>query len=105
MIIIAKREKEQKKKTFISSIIRSGRKFIFQNSKCHQQHSLEPVGDRHHDIERSQEEDKMEVGVAVDGPLPLVVHHILARAGLLLIIVVLKKEKWQKDAEENRGTE
>lgn len=47
----------------------------------------------------------MEVGVAVDGSLPLVVHHILARASLLLIIVVLKKEKLQKDAEEKRWTE
>lgn len=49
---------------------------------------LEPVGDGHHDVEGSQEEDKMEVGVAVDGPLSLIVHHILAWPGLLLIIVV-----------------
>lgn len=73
----------------------------FQNSECHQQHLLEPVGDRHHYIERSQEEDKMEVRVAVDGTLPLVIQHILAWASLLLIIVILKKEKLQKDAEKN----
>lgn len=34
---------------------------------------MKPVGDSHHDVERSQEEDKMEVGVAVDGCLSLII--------------------------------
>lgn len=55
---------------------------------CAAGYLLEPVGDGHHDVEGSQEEDKMEVGIAVDGPLSLIVHHILAWPGLLLIIVV-----------------
>lgn len=49
---------------------------------------LEPVGDGHHDIEGPQEEDKVEIGVAVDGCLPLVIHHVLARAGLLLVKLI-----------------
>lgn len=53
-------------------------------------HLLEPVGDGHHDVEGSQEEDKMEVGVAVDGSLSLIIHHVLASTGLLLIIVIYK---------------
>lgn len=39
---------------------------------------MKPVGDCHHDIEGSQEEDKVEVAVAIDGSLSLVVHHVLA---------------------------
>lgn len=39
---------------------------------------MEPVGDGHHDVEGSQEEDKMEVGVAVDGSLSLIIHYVLA---------------------------
>lgn len=49
---------------------------------------LEPVGDGHHDIEGSQEEDKVEIGVAVDCCLSLVIHHVLARPGLLLIKLI-----------------
>lgn len=60
-----------------------------KGTKCH---LLEPVGDRHHYVEGSQEEDKMEVWVAVDGSLPLVIQHVLAWTGLLLIIVILKEE-------------
>lgn len=49
---------------------------------------LKPIGDGHHDVEGAQEEDKMEVGVAVDGSLFLVVDHVLASAGLLFIVVL-----------------
>lgn len=49
---------------------------------------MEPVGDGHHDVQGSQEEDEMEVGVAVDGPLSLIIDHVLAWTGLLLIIVI-----------------
>lgn len=107
MIIIAKREKEQKHIYQLMILVRFSAavevegNWFFQNSECRQQHLLEPVGDRHHYIERSQEEDKMEVRVAVDGTLPLVIQHILAWANLLLIIVILKKEKLQKDAQKN----
>ncbi len=46
---------------------------------CHTDfHLLKPVGDGHHDVEGSQKEDKMEVSVAVDGTLLLIVHHVLA---------------------------
>lgn len=44
----------------------------------------------------------MEVRVAVDGPLPLIVQHVLAGASLLLVIVIWRKEKiverrWKKN--------
>ena len=55
-------------------------------------YSLEPVCDGHHDIEGAQEEDKMEVGVAVDGPLLLVVHYVLTPPALLLVVVVWKRK-------------
>lgn len=50
---------------------------------------LEPVGEVHHDIEGPQEEDTVEVGVAVDCPVLLVIHHILAPTPPLLIIVLV----------------
>lgn len=34
----------------------------------------------------------MEVGIAVDGSLPLIIQHVLAGTGLLLIVVVLKEK-------------
>lgn len=59
---------------------------------------LEPVGDGHHDVEGSKEEDKMEVGIAVDGSLSLIICHVLASTGLLLIIIIYKAHiKWCKE--------
>ena len=51
--------------------------------------SLEPVCDGHHDVEGAQEEDEVEVGVAVDGAVPLVVHDVLTPSGLLLLLLKL----------------
>lgn len=44
----------------------------------------EPVGEGHHDVERSQEEDKVEEEVAVRHPLALVVDHPLAAFALVV---------------------
>lgn len=38
---------------------------------------LEPVCGGHHDVERAEEEDKVEVCVAVDGALFLIIINIL----------------------------
>lgn len=51
-------------------------------------HLLKPVGNRHHDIKRSQEEDKVKVRVAIDSCLSLVIHHVLACTSFLLIIEI-----------------
>lgn len=54
---------------------------------------LKPVGDSHHDIKRAQEEDKVEVGIIIDGCLLLIVDHILAWTSFLLIVVLWKEKK------------
>lgn len=54
-------------------------------------YSLEPICDRHHDIERAKEEDKMEVGIAVDGALFLIINYILSSSSLLLLAVICNK--------------
>lgn len=46
--------------------------------------SPEPVGESHHDVERSQEEDKVEEEVAVGHPLALVVDDPLAAFALVV---------------------
>lgn len=51
---------------------------LYQKVRHTEYHLLEPVGDGHHDVEGSQEEDKMEVSVAVDRSLFLIIHHVLA---------------------------
>lgn len=53
-------------------------------------HLLKPVGGSHHDIEGAKEEDKVKEGVAVDGSLSLIIHHILAWTRLLLIVFFWK---------------
>lgn len=50
---------------------------------------LEPVCDRHHDIKWAKEEDKMEVGIAVDSALVLIIKYILSSHSLLLPIIIL----------------
>lgn len=44
----------------------------------------EPVGEGHHDVERSQEEDKMEEEVAVGHSLGLVVNNLLTAFVLIV---------------------
>lgn len=44
----------------------------------------EPVGEGHHDVQRSQEEDEVEEEVAVRHPLALVVDHPLAAFALVV---------------------
>lgn len=50
---------------------------------------LEPVCDRHHDVERAKEEDKMEVGIAVDSAFFLIIKDILSPCSPLLLIVFI----------------
>lgn len=56
--------------------------------------SPEPVGESHHDIKRSQEEDKVEEEVAVGHPLALVVDDPLAAFTLVVRHKVLLH--WRK---------
>lgn len=49
---------------------------------------MEPVGDGHHDVQGSQEEDRMEVGVAVDGSFSLIIRHVLASTSVVLLTVI-----------------
>lgn len=63
--------------------------------------SPEPVGESHHDIKRSQEEDKVEEEVAVGHPLALVVDDPLAAFALVVRHKVLLH--WRKqDTKTNR---
>lgn len=64
----------------------------FPYQGCSKLNLLKPVGDGHHDIKRAQEEDKVEVGVVVNGFLPLIVDHILTWTTFLLIVVL-----WRND--------
>lgn len=56
-------------------------------------HLLKPVGDSHHDVERAQKEDKVEVGVGVDGSFLFIIYHVLTRTSFFLI-VFLWKTQW-----------
>lgn len=49
---------------------------------------MEPVGESHHDVKRTQEEDKVEVVIFIDGPFLLIVDYTLSRGGLLLVIIL-----------------
>lgn len=53
-------------------------------------HSLEPAGQGHHHVERSQQEDKMEIGVAVDGAFLLIIDDPGAFLDILLLFSVCR---------------
>lgn len=53
------------------------------------QDSLEPISNGHHDVEGAEEEDKVEVGVAVDGAVLLVVADILTTTRFLLLFITV----------------
>lgn len=53
-------------------------------------HSLEPAGQGHHHVEGRQQEDKVEIGVAVDGALLLVVDNPGALLDILLLFSVCR---------------
>lgn len=50
---------------------------------------MEPAGQGHHHVERSQQEDKMEIGVAVDGAFLLIIDDPGAFLDILLLFSVL----------------
>lgn len=51
---------------------------------------LKPVGYSHHDVEGAEKENKMEIAVAVDCAVSLIILHILPSSSLLIIIVLWK---------------
>lgn len=53
-------------------------------------HSLEPAGQGHHHIEGSQQEDKVEIGVAVDGAFLLIIYDPGSLFGILLLFSVCR---------------
>lgn len=62
----------------------------------------EPVGEGHHDVQRSQEEDEVEEEVAVRHPLALVVDHPLAAFALVVGGEILLD--WKRRDEDRQVT-